>query len=185
MERYRGNVYASLFDVIQKNDGFSVGEKLTQIEKITKKRFFNLSDKEIYEALEKYKNTPIEEDEKLSDEEFVGWVTMKGLDGTETKIFAANAVLTKRQTMKEYIKQYDEKIKKSKAIEDITKGLNEFLEDDEYLVYFKGKEKSVIFSRRELDYIKSGTNLRTDTNYEKLLNILEANNQINFAQKKK
>lgn len=96
MENYIGNIHHMLFDIFQKNDGFSVGEKLTQIEKITKKRFFNLSDQEIYEALEKYKNTPVEEDEKMTEEEFVGWVTMKGLDGKETKIFAANAVLTKR-----------------------------------------------------------------------------------------
>lgn len=96
MDNYKGNVYASLFDIFQKNDGFSVGEKLTQIEKLTKKRFFNLSDKEIYEALEKYKNTPVEEDEEMTEDEFIGWVTMKGLDGRETKIFAANAVLIKR-----------------------------------------------------------------------------------------
>lgn len=96
MENYIGNIHHMLFDIFQKNDGFSVGEKLTQIEKITKKRFFNLSDQEIYEALEKYKNTPIEEDEKMTEEEFMGWIDYKKLDDSNVKIFIGNATLTKK-----------------------------------------------------------------------------------------
>lgn len=97
MENYKGNVYNLLFEVFQKKDGFSVGEKFTAIEKLLpQKKYFTATDQEIYEATEKYKLSPLEEDEKLTDEEFVGWVTMKGLDGKETKIFAANAVLIKK-----------------------------------------------------------------------------------------
>jgi len=97
MNQYLGNIHNILFDVFQKKDGFSVGEKFMAVEKLLpQKKYFNATDQEIYEAMEKYKATPIEEDEKLTEEEFVGWVTMKGLDGTETKIFAANAVLTKK-----------------------------------------------------------------------------------------
>jgi len=33
------------------NDGFSAGEKLTQIEKTAKKKYYNMSDEEIYNAL--------------------------------------------------------------------------------------------------------------------------------------
>lgn len=97
MDNYRGNVYATLFDVFQKKDGFSVGEKFTAIEKLLpQKKYFTATDQEIYEAMENYKLSTIEEDEKLTDEDFMGWVTMKGLDGKETKIFAGNAVLTKK-----------------------------------------------------------------------------------------
>jgi hypothetical protein len=91
MGNFLGNIHNILFDVFQKKDGFSVGEKFTQIEKITKKRFFNLTDQEIYEALETYKAMPLEEDEKLSEEDFLGWVNLKTPEGNDIRIFAGNS----------------------------------------------------------------------------------------------
>lgn len=72
-QQYLGNIYVKLEDFLNIQDGFSFGEKLTQLEKTAnqlfpqkqefnkdgskvrqkfkKDRFINLSDKEIYEAL--------------------------------------------------------------------------------------------------------------------------------------
>ena len=74
MENYKGNINAVFYDFLLKNDGFSVGEKLTEIEKLTKKRFLYLTEKEIYEAMETIIKTPIEVDEPFTSEEFAGFV---------------------------------------------------------------------------------------------------------------
>ncbi len=74
MESYLGHIGNLFFDVLSKKDGFSAGEKFTEIEKIAKKRFFNLTDQEIYQAMDAYVNTPVEVDEPFTDVEFEGWV---------------------------------------------------------------------------------------------------------------
>jgi hypothetical protein len=74
MENYLGHIGNLFFDVLSRKDGFSAGEKFTAIEKITKKRFFNLTDQEIYQAMETYVAMPIEEDEPMTKVEFEGWV---------------------------------------------------------------------------------------------------------------
>ena len=96
MTPYLGNIHNMIFDVFQKKDGFSVGEKFTAIEKLLpSKKYFYASDKELYEAMEKYKLAPLDEDEKLSDEEYLGWASLKNAEGKDVKIFLANATLTK------------------------------------------------------------------------------------------
>lgn len=49
------NLQGAIVDLITElfmiNDGFSAGEKLTQIEKTAKKRFYNQTDEELYNAL--------------------------------------------------------------------------------------------------------------------------------------
>lgn len=93
---YVGNVHSILFDIFQKKDGFTVGEKFTAVEKLLKnKKYYNSTDKEIYEAMEQYKNTPVEVDEVMTEEEFIGWVNIKTADGRDVTIFAANAVINK------------------------------------------------------------------------------------------
>lgn len=93
---YVGNVHEILFDIFQKKDGFTVGEKFTAVEKLLKnKKYYNSTDKEIYEAMERYKNTPVEVDEVMTEEEFIGWVNIKTADGRDVTIFAANAALKK------------------------------------------------------------------------------------------
>lgn len=74
MENYLGAVANIFFDVLSKKDGFSAGEKFTAIEKIAKKRFYNLTDQEIYQAMETYVAMPIEDDEPMTEVEFNGWV---------------------------------------------------------------------------------------------------------------
>jgi hypothetical protein len=46
-----GVIHEELFKLFLIRDGFSVGEKLTQIEKTAKKRFYNLTNDELYNAL--------------------------------------------------------------------------------------------------------------------------------------
>lgn len=73
MQQYVGGFYKSMLSLLMKDDGCTIGQKLTQIEKNSKKRFFDLSDKELYEALGKV----IEEDTsdiKMTDEEFNSWI---------------------------------------------------------------------------------------------------------------
>jgi translation elongation factor EF-G len=95
MSNYIGNVHSIFFEVLKKKDGFNVGEKLTQMEKSAKKRFINMTDQELYEIMESYANEPIEQDEKLTDEEFVGWINLKTLDGEDVRVFAGNATFLK------------------------------------------------------------------------------------------
>jgi hypothetical protein len=47
----QGVILDLLTDLFIINDGFSAGEKLTQIEKTAKKRFYDMSDEQLYNAL--------------------------------------------------------------------------------------------------------------------------------------
>jgi hypothetical protein len=73
MQQYIGAFYKKMFTLLTKEDECTIGQKLTQLEKISKKRLFDLSDKEIYDALERViaEDTT---DTKLTDEEFNNWV---------------------------------------------------------------------------------------------------------------
>ncbi len=71
---YSGLIYVELGKYLAINDGFSFGEKLVQLEKTTKKRFYNLSEEEIYNTLKSLVATKeYYKDEKLTDEEFNSW----------------------------------------------------------------------------------------------------------------
>lgn len=62
-----------MFTLLNKADECTIGQKLTQLEKISKKRFFDMSDKEIYDALERAIAEDIT-DTTMTDEEFNNWV---------------------------------------------------------------------------------------------------------------
>jgi len=47
----QGAIAELITDLFIIDDGFSAGEKMTQIEKTAKKRFYNMSDSELYNAL--------------------------------------------------------------------------------------------------------------------------------------
>jgi hypothetical protein len=51
VKNLEGVIHEELFKLFLIRDGFSVGEKLTQIEKTAKKRFYNMSNEELYDAL--------------------------------------------------------------------------------------------------------------------------------------
>lgn len=95
MENYKGNINAIFYDFLLKDNGFSVGEKLTEIEKLTKKRFFNLTEKEIYETMEKIIKTPVEVDEEFTDDEFAGFVEVLFEDGKKQTTFGIYKYYTK------------------------------------------------------------------------------------------
>ena len=75
---YKGQFYLDLPIYLSIADGYSLGEKLTQIEKEAKKKFIEMSDEEIYTTL-RYLTTTKEyfKDEKLNEEEFKEWVDGK------------------------------------------------------------------------------------------------------------
>lgn len=75
--RYVGNIHNILFTAFSKNDGLNCGQKLAHIEKLSGTRFVNLTDKELYNTLEKYVSEVVELDEPLSDEEFTVWAETK------------------------------------------------------------------------------------------------------------
>lgn len=47
----QGAIAELITELFMINDGFSAGEKLTQIEKTAKKKYYNMSDEQIYNAL--------------------------------------------------------------------------------------------------------------------------------------
>jgi hypothetical protein len=49
--KLEGAIAELIGDLFCINDGFSAGEKLTQIEKTAKKKFYDLTNQEIYDAL--------------------------------------------------------------------------------------------------------------------------------------
>ncbi len=55
MQQLNVNLQGAIAELITElfiiDDGFSAGEKLTQIEKTAKKRFYSMNDEEIYNAL--------------------------------------------------------------------------------------------------------------------------------------
>lgn len=71
---YTGHWYLELPKYLAIQDKFSLGEKLTQIEKESKKRFLDMTDEEIYTTM-KYLVSTKEyfKDEKMTDEEFKTW----------------------------------------------------------------------------------------------------------------
>jgi len=71
-------------------------EEILKLHKTTlleSKKLFNSNDQQIYEAMEKYRDEPLDEDEILTDEEFIGWVNFVTEDGRNVRIFAANSRL--------------------------------------------------------------------------------------------
>ena len=48
---YSGQIYLILPKLLSIQDGFSLGQKLAQIEKTAKKRFINMTDEEVYSTL--------------------------------------------------------------------------------------------------------------------------------------
>lgn len=47
----QGAIAELITELFMINDGFSAGEKLTQIEKTAKQKYYNMSDEQIYNAL--------------------------------------------------------------------------------------------------------------------------------------
>lgn len=47
----QGAIAELITELFMINDGFSAGEKLTQIEKTAKKKYYSMNDTEIYNAL--------------------------------------------------------------------------------------------------------------------------------------
>ena len=80
---YKGNIYKILFEIFQLQDGFSVGAKLAMLEKLAGQRYVNLTEKQIYEACEKYIKLPIDKDEPMTEIEFSTWIDGK-FAGAET-----------------------------------------------------------------------------------------------------
>jgi hypothetical protein len=69
-----GQIYQDLAKFLAIKDGFTFGQKLTQIEKESKKRFFDMSDEDIYITLKSLIQTKdYYKDEVLNDEEFDSW----------------------------------------------------------------------------------------------------------------
>ena len=48
---YSGYFYKDLQRLLMEKDGFSLGQKLAQIEKTAKKKFIDMSDEDIYNSL--------------------------------------------------------------------------------------------------------------------------------------
>lgn len=95
MDNYKGNINAIFFELLDKKDGFTVGQKLTQIEKTAKKRFFDMTDKEIYEVMENYVNEALEEDLPLTAEEFNGFIEILFEQGERRTIFGLGKYYSK------------------------------------------------------------------------------------------
>lgn len=66
---FQGAIAEAITDLFMINDGFSAGEKLTQIEKTAKGRFYNLTDEEIYNALKELVRTDYFSDTYYTTEE--------------------------------------------------------------------------------------------------------------------
>ena len=74
---YIGSIYTKFHEVLKKQDGLSVGEKIFSIQKEVGIDFIFASDQDIYEAMERYMSHQNEADEPLTNEEFDVWVTNK------------------------------------------------------------------------------------------------------------
>lgn len=77
---YSGNIYQKLFDVFEKKDGLTLGEKLFSVfrQQNLRKHLLNASGKDIYEAIERYLSFPVDEtDVQMSEEEFNSWLSNK------------------------------------------------------------------------------------------------------------
>lgn len=73
MQLDKVNLQGAIVDLITElfmiDDGFSAGEKLTQIEKTAKKRFHLMNDEEVYNALKETLKNDYYSDTYYSDEE--------------------------------------------------------------------------------------------------------------------
>lgn len=76
---YKGLAYTKFFEVLDKKDGLSFCEKLYSLTRpeTLKAPLPYASDKQFYEACERYLGFPTDEDAPLSDEEFLTWVNSK------------------------------------------------------------------------------------------------------------
>lgn len=62
---FKGAIHDKLLDLFMVKDKFSIGEKLTHLEKIMKKRFFYATDEEIYNALSEAIKSDYYSDEEI------------------------------------------------------------------------------------------------------------------------
>ena len=67
---YSGYFYKDLPRKKKKKDGFSLGQKLAQIEKTAKKKFIDMSDEDIYNSLKLLIETKDYYADELPDESF-------------------------------------------------------------------------------------------------------------------
>lgn len=65
----QGAIAELITELFMINDGFSSGEKITQIEKTAKKRFLQMSDEELYNSLKETIKNDYYSDEFLTKEE--------------------------------------------------------------------------------------------------------------------
>ena len=73
-----GAIHSELFEYFMVDDGFNIPQKLTQIEKTAKKRYMEMSDKDVLNTIQELrKNQDYYKDQKLSPEEFKNWVKSK------------------------------------------------------------------------------------------------------------
>ena len=72
---YIGNIYTKFHEVLKKQDTLTVGEKLYSIQNELGLDFLASSDQDIFEAMERYIQHPIEnEDNIMTDKEWKEWV---------------------------------------------------------------------------------------------------------------
>ena len=74
---YAGAIHTELFELFIVDDGYNIPQKLTQIEKTAKKRFFNMTDEELYLTIQKLKKENYYSDEENTDKEFKNWIDGK------------------------------------------------------------------------------------------------------------
>lgn len=67
---YSGYFYKELPRLLMEKDGFSLGQKLAQIEKTAKKKFIDMSDEDIYNSLKQLVETKDYYKDELPDESF-------------------------------------------------------------------------------------------------------------------
>lgn len=67
---YSGYFYKDLPRLLMEKDGFSLGQKLAQIEKTAKKKFIDMSDEDIYNSLKQLIETKDYHMDELPDESF-------------------------------------------------------------------------------------------------------------------
>ena len=73
-----GAIHSELFEYFMVDDGFNILQKLTQIEKTTKKRYMEMSDKDVLNTIQELrKNQDYYKDQKLTPEEFKEWINAK------------------------------------------------------------------------------------------------------------
>ena len=71
--KYLAGIYNELYEYFTINDGFTVGQKLAQIEKTAEKRFIEITDEELFNTIQKLEKTDYHSDEKTTEEEFNKW----------------------------------------------------------------------------------------------------------------